>query len=269
MSRRSLLAALAMALTLVAGAGAAHAAGPPPPGSLEVEEHPGAQLPAGLAFVDQDGRAVQLGDYFHEGKPILLVLAYLRCPMLCDLVLHGVVASVARQGLAVGRDFRALTVSFDPDDTPAAAALKQGSLLQALNRPEARAGWPFLVGKRPEIDRLAERLGFPYVHDAKTDEYAHPAVAFVLTPDGRISRYLYGVQFRPLDVRLALDEAAHGRIGGVVDRVLLTCFRYDPASRRYGVYVTGVLRGGAALVLLLVAGGLGLLFWRDRRRGAA
>lgn len=266
-ARRGAWSLVVVVVGLALGGGTPAAAAPPT--SLEVEEHPGAQLPRGLAFVDQAGHAVHLGDYFRDRKPILLVLAYFRCPMLCDLVLRGVVASVARQGLVLGRDFRALTVSFDPKDTPAGAALKQGSLLQALDHPEARAGWPFLVGAKPEIDRLAERLGFVYVHDPRSDQYAHSAVAFVLTPDGRVSRYLYGVQFRPLDVRLALDEAAQGRVGGVVDRVLLTCFRYDPATRRYGVYVRGVLRGGAALVLLLVAGGLALLFWRDRARGVA
>jgi protein SCO1/2 len=265
----SRLVALVIALALLS-AGAPVAAAPP---SLELDEHPGARLPPSLAFVDQDGRHVHLGDYFRDGKPILLVLAYFRCPMLCDLVLHGAVASVARQGLVLGRDFRALTVSFDPGDTPKAAALKQGNLLQAVNLspgdPRARVAWPFLVGDESAIDPLASALGFPFVRDKATGQYAHPAVAFVLTPDGRVSRYLYGVTFRPLDVRLALDEASRGHIGNVVDRVLLTCFRWDPASRRYGVYVTGMLRGGAALVLALVAGGLGVLFWRDRRRGLA
>jgi protein SCO1/2 len=252
---------------LVATAAPAHAL--PPPASLTVEEHPGARLPRDAAFVDEEGRAVHLGDYFRGDKPLVLVLAYFRCPMLCDLVLHGVAASVARQGLVLGRDYSALTVSFDPHDTPAEARLKQGTLLQSVGRLDARAAWPFLVGDKRDIDRLADRLGFVYVHDPKSDQYAHSAVAFVLTPDGRVSRYLYGVTFRPLDMRLALDEAAHGRIGGVVDRVLLTCFRYDPTTRRYGIYVRGLLRGGAALVLVIVAGGIGLLLWSDRRRRGA
>jgi protein SCO1/2 len=189
--------------------------------------------------------------------------------MLCDLVLRGVVDSIARQGLVLGRDFRALTVSIDPKETPAQASLKQHGMLQAFNRPFDTAAWPFLVGQPDDIHALAARLGFEYAYDPKSDQYAHPAVAFIITPDGRISRYLYGVKFRPLDVRLALNEAARGRIGGIVDRVLLACFHYDPATRRYGLYVRGVLRGGAALTVLLVGGLLALLWWHDRRGRAA
>jgi protein SCO1/2 len=233
---------------------------------VDIDEHLGAALPLDLPFVDQNGRPVRLGDYFHDGKPVVLVLAYFRCPMLCDLVLHGVLHSLTKQHLVLGRDYRALTVSIDPKDTPAAAARKQEGMLQGLDMPEKTAAWPFLTGAQPNIAALAARVGFQYAYDPKTDQYAHPACAFVITPEGRISRYLYGVKFRPLDVRLALDEAAHGKIGGIVDRVLLCCFRYDPATRRYGWYVKGVLRGGATLTLLIVGGALGILWRRERRR---
>ncbi|HEX6838713.1 MAG TPA: SCO family protein [Polyangia bacterium] len=237
---------------------------------IDIEEHLGAPLPLALPFVDENGHAARLGDYFRDGKPVVLVLAYLRCPSLCDLVLRGVVDSLARQHLALGRDYRALTVSIDPKDTPAGASLKQHSLLQALGDLDAVSSWPFLTGAESSIAPLAARLGFQYAYDPKSDQYAHPACAFVLTPDGRISRYLYGVKFRPLDVRLALDEAARGKIGGIVDRVLLSCFRYDPATRRYGWYVRGILRGGAALTLVIVGGALGLLWRREwQRRGDA
>ncbi|HZS37041.1 MAG TPA: SCO family protein [Polyangia bacterium] len=236
--------------------------------AADLEEHLGARVPASLPFVDEKDARVTLGDYFRDGKPVLLVLAYYRCPMLCDLVLRGVADSVARQGLVLGRDFRALTVSFDPRDKPAAAALKQHGLLQAVNHPESAASWPFLVGAERDVRALADRVGFGYAYDASTDQYAHPACAIVLTPDGRVSRYLYGVKFRPIDVRLALDEAAGGRIGTITDRVLLTCFRYDPSQRRYGLYVSGALKGGAALVLLIVGGMLGALWLRERRSRA-
>jgi protein SCO1/2 len=196
----------------------------------------------------------------------VLVLAYFRCPMLCDLVLQSVADSIARQPLALGRDFYALTVSIDPKDNHKAASLKQHGLLQAINRPDAPSAWPFLVGTRDNIRALADSVGFQYAYDPQSDQYAHPACAIVLTPDGRIARYLYGTTFRPFDLRLALGEAARGRIGGIVDRVLLTCFRYDPASRRYAWAVRGILRGGAALTLLIVGGGIGVLWWRDRRR---
>ena len=244
-------------------------AAPPALAAVDIEEHLGARLPLELAFTDEDGHPAHLGDYFRDGRPVVLVLAYFRCPMLCDLVLRGVVDSIERQGLVLGRDFRALTVSIDPKDTPAQASLKQHGMLQAFDAPFATAAWPFLVGRHAEIAELATRLGFQYAYDPKSDQYAHPAVAFIVTPDGRISRYLYGIKFRPLDVRLALDEAAHGKIGGIIDRVLLTCFHYDPATRRYGVYIVGVLRGGAALTVLFVGGLLALLWRSDRRRRLA
>lgn len=262
--RSCLLASLVLALALAIAA-SAHAT-PPALVNVDIDEHLGARLPLDLGFVDQDRRHVELGDYFRDGRPTVLVLAYFRCPMLCDLVLRGVVDSIARQGLVLGRDFRALTVSIDPKDTPAQASLKQHGMLQAFDKPFATDAWPFLVGNPPEIAALARRLGFQYAYDPKSDQYAHPAVAFIITPDGRISRYLYGVKFRPLDVRLALDEAAHGKIGGIVDRVLLTCFHYDPATRRYGLYIQGALRGVAALTVFLVGGMLALLWRNDRRR---
>jgi protein SCO1/2 len=256
---------LVLLLAVFGASGDAHATRPAVQ-QVDIDEHLGALLPLELPFVDQDRHPVQLRDYFHDGKPVVLVLAYFRCPMLCDLVLHGVLHSLTKQHLVLGRDYRALTVSIDPKDTPAAAARKQQGMLQGLDMPDKTAAWPFLTGAQPNVKALADRLGFEYAYDPKSDQYAHPAVAFVLTPEGRISRYLYGVKFRPLDVRLALDEAAHGKIGGIVDRVLLCCFRYDPATRRYGWYVKGVLRGGATLTLLIVGGGLGLLWWRERRR---
>jgi protein SCO1/2 len=236
--------------------------------AADLDERLGARLPAALSFTDGSGRRVRLGDAFTDGKPVVLVLAYYRCPMLCDLVLRGAGDALAGVGLVFGRDFRALTVSFDPRDRPEAAARKQETLLQALGRPDAAPAWPFLVGEAAAVRALADAVGFRYGYDASTDQFAHPACLIVLTPDGRIARYLYGIRFRPVDLRLALDEAARGRIGGIVDRVLLTCFRWDPASRRYGVYVRGVLRGGATLMLLVTGGALALL-WRRERRGRA
>lgn len=235
--------------------------------AVDIDEHLGARLPLDSAFTDEAGNAVHLRDYFRDGKPVVLVLAYFRCPMLCDLVLRGVADTASRQPKVLGRDFRALTVSIDPKDTPASASLKQHGLLQAMNRLDAAKAWPFLVGDEANIRKLADSVGFEYSYDPKTDQYAHPACAIVVMPDGRIARYLYGVTFRPFDLRLALDDAARGRVGGIVDRVLLTCFRYDPATRRYAWAVRGVLRGGAALTLLFVGGLFGLL-WRQRRRSS-
>jgi protein SCO1/2 len=230
---------------------------------VDIDEHLGARLPLQLSFVDSGGHAVRLGDYFHDGKPVVLVLAYFRCPMLCDLVLRGVVAAARGLPLELGRDYRALTVSIDPKDRPQEASLKQHNLLQTLNRPAAP--WPFLVGKEGDIRALASAVGFEYAYDPKSDQYAHPACAIVVMPDGRISRYLYGIQFRAFDLRLALGEAARGRTGGIVDRVLLTCFRYDPATRRYAWAVRGALHATALLTLA----GLAALFLLLRRRRPA
>jgi protein SCO1/2 len=240
---------------------------PPGPEEISVDERPGAQVPADLLLRDQEGRAFRLGDRL-GGRPLLLVLAYYRCPMLCDLVLRGLAQAVAQLGWQPGRELDALTVSIDPKDTPAAARLKQGHVLQVLGRPESAAGWPFTVADEASVRRLADRIGVHYVHDERSDQYAHPAVALVLTPDGRVSRYVYGVTFRPFDLRLALTEAGGGQIGarGAVDHVLLTCFRYDPSARRYGFYVLGLLKGGGLLVLLLGGAGLFVLIRRDRAR---
>jgi protein SCO1/2 len=230
-------------------------------GAVDIDEHLGARVPGNLQFTDESGRSVSIGDYFTGDKPIVLILAYFRCPMLCDLVLRGMASAAKGQPLVLGQDFRALTVSIDPKDRPAQAALKQHNLLQAMNRPGGP--WPFLTGREPQIQQLARVLGFQYTYDPKSDQYAHPACAFVLTPDGRISRYLYGADFRPFDLRLALEEASRGRIGGIFDRVLLTCFRYDPATRRYAWAVRGALR---ATALASVLGLLGAIVWFSRRR---
>ncbi len=245
---------------------------PPAVAAVDVDEKLGARLPLDLTFTDSAGRPTRLGALFDRRRPTVLVLAYYRCPMLCDLVLSGISTSLRKLGWALGTDYRGLTVSIDPRDTPVGAHHKQVAVLQAMNEsgPEAEASWPFLVGDAASIRALADAVGFRYAHDPASDQFAHPAVVMVLTLDGRVSRYLYGVNFRLLDVRLGMTEAARGRVGGLVERVLLTCFRYDPSARRYGFYVSAVLRGGASIVILSVFGFLGFLWRRDarlRRRG--
>jgi protein SCO1/2 len=236
---------------------------------VDIDEHLGQRLPLDLRFRDPSGATVRLGDYFRDGKPVVLVLGYFRCPMLCDLVLRSTAKAMQRLGWEIGARYRALTVSIDPQDRPAGAALAQTRLLQAVGHVEARAAWPFLVGEEADIRALADRVGFRYVHDPKSDQYAHPACAVVVAPDGRIARYLYGVEFPAGDLGLALIEASQGRIGGIAGRVLLTCFRYDPSTRRYGLLVLGVMKGGAALLLLMVAGLVGFLWLHERTRRRA
>ena len=225
---------------------------------VDVIEHLGAQVPLDLSFVDSWKRAVKLGDYFHRDRPLLLTLVYYECPMLCSLVLNGAIESLKQIDWKIGRDYDAVTVSFDPSDKPELAAAKRRNYLQALGVSDERSDWPFLTGGPAEIRALTDSVGFRYNALPATRQFAHSAVVFVLTPRGAISRYLYGIQFPSRDLRLALGEAAAGRSGPSVDRILLSCFRYDPATRRYHFFIYGFIRTGGMLVFFAL---LGLLFW--------
>jgi protein SCO1/2 len=233
---------------------------------VEVVEQLGTKLPLELRFTNQDGQAVRLGDLLAGRRPVVLSLVYFDCPMLCGLVLTGAARGMRETGLELGKDFDAVTLSFDPKDTSRAAAERQRGYLQAFGKPEAKKAWTFLTGSAPDIHRVTEAVGFKYAYDEKTRQFAHAAGIFVLTPDGRVSRYLYGIEFPARDLRLALVEASEGRVGTSFDRLLLTCYRYDPASRKYEPYVMGVVR----VAMLGVLGGLGLMlgvFWRREVKG--
>ncbi|GAC1599223.1 MAG: hypothetical protein NVS4B10_10360 [Myxococcales bacterium] len=207
-------------------------------------------------------------DLTGHGKPVILTLVYFDCPMLCSLVMQGLVKGLNESGLALGKDYQAVTVSFNPKDTPRESAVYQSGYLRSLKGVDKAApqDWLFLTGSEGSIRALAEGVGFKYRWDEESKQFAHPAVAVVLTPDGRISRYLYGVTFPPRDLRLAVVEASGGKVGTSFDRVLLECFKYDPTTRRYGLYVWGFVRGGAALVFLGLAGLLFVLWRREYRR---
>ncbi|WP_437629474.1 SCO family protein [Sorangium sp. So ce854] len=270
-------AAALLALSL-SRAPLAAAADPPalPPAAREadIDERLGNAVDTALRFTDMDGRTAPLAAHLDGRRPVLLVLAYYRCPTLCGLVLRGLVSGMAKLDYRLGEHYRALTVSFDPRDTPESAARKRTATLAALGMAAAPAPdlWPFLTGDVPEIRALAADLGFRFAYDAQTDQYAHPAAAVVLTPEGRVSRYLYGIEFPALDLRLALLEASRGQVGTTLDRVFMTCYRYDPASRRYGPHVAGFLRLGAAGILawvLTLVAFFGWRGWRRRRQEAA
>lgn len=236
---------------------------PPALQGVEVVEQLGAQVPISAGFLDQDGRPVKLDRWFGKDRPVVMALVYYECPMLCGLVLGGLARSMKETGLELGKDFAALSVSFDPREKPAQATVRQKAYLQALDHPEARDAWAFLVGAEPDIRAVTESVGFHYAYDPETKQYAHAAAIFVLTPEGKVSRYLYGVEFPARDLRLALVEASQGRVGTSFDRFLLTCYRYDPAARRYVPYALGFVRAGAVAVLLGLAGGLAYLWRRD------
>ncbi len=234
--------------------------------NVEIEEKLGAKLPLGARFTTQDGAPVRFGDLLSGTRPVLVALVYYNCPMLCGLVLTGMARGMRETGLELGKDFDAVTLSFDPRDTTKLAAERQRGYLQSFGKPEAKRAWTFLVGQEPEIRSITDTVGFKYAYDERTKQYAHAAAIFAVTPDGRISRYLYGVEFPARDVRLALVEAGEGRVGTSFDRLLLTCYRYDPATRRYEPYALGFLR----VAMLCVLGGLVLMlafFWRRELKG--
>jgi protein SCO1/2 len=241
--------------------------------SVDVVERLGEPIPGGLRFYDSFHNDVAVKDWFDGKRPVVVSLVYFECPMLCSLVMKGLIKALNDSGLQLGKDYQGLTVSFNPKDTPRAAAEAQRGYLAALKSAgTARAqDWPFLTGGEANVRALAEALGFKYRYDSPTDQFAHPAVAFVLTPEGRISRYLYGFDFPGRDVRLALVEASGGRVGTSFDRVLLKCFRYDPGTGRYRMYAMNFVRGGAFAVFVVLAAGLAVLWrkeWNRKRSGA-
>jgi len=227
----------------------------------------GAQVPLDLPFRDEAGRDVHLGDYF-TGKPVILVLAYYRCPRLCTLVLNGVMESLQELAFKAGDEFQVVAVSFDARETPEIAAAKKAAYLERYGRPGSEAGWHFLTGDQPAIDRLTEAVGFRYHYDAQQDQFAHASGVVVLTPGGKISRYFYGIRYEPRDLRLALVEASQNKIGSVVDQLLLLCYHYDPARGRYAATVVNLVRLGGVLTVLALGGFL-VLAWRYERRRAA
>ena len=238
---------------------------------VDVVEQLGQRLPGDARFFDSFLNQLAVRDLTGHGKPVILTLVYFDCPMLCSLVMQGLVKGLNESGLALGRDYQAVTVSFNPRDTPRESAVYQSGYLRNLKNAEKAAPqeWLFLTGGEKSIRELAEGVGFKYRWDEESKQFAHPAVAVVLTPDGRISRYLYGVTFPPRDLRLAVVEASGGKVGTSFDRVLLECFKYDPTTRRYGLYVWGFVRGGAALVFVGLAGMLFVLWRREYRRSRA
>ena len=236
---------------------------PPYLENVGIEQHLDGQVPAGLAFVDDTGRAVRLGDYFGH-KPLILNLVYYNCSMLCGEALAGLSASMKVIKFDVGDQFDVITVSFNPRETPDLAAAKKKEYVKRYGRAGAEKGWHFLTGPAESINALAAAVGFQYQYDATRNQYAHTTAIMVLTPEGRISRYFYGVEFAPKDLRLGLVEASSGQIGNPVDQVLLYCYHYDPAVGRYGAVVANLLKIGAAVTILFIAGLLLVLFRLER-----
>jgi protein SCO1/2 len=224
-----------------------------PPGlkNVGIEQHLNEQIPAELTFQDENGNPVRLADYFGK-KPMILNLVYYQCPMLCGEVLSGLESALRVLKFDVGNQFDVLTVSFDPRETPAMATAKKAEFLKRYGRPGATQGWHFLTGPQQSIDALTKAAGFQYEYDPKSGQFAQTTAIMVLTPEGRIAQYYYGVEYAPKDLRLGLIQASQNKIGNIVDQVLLYCYHYDPATGKYGAVVMRILRlAGAATILTL------------------
>jgi protein SCO1/2 len=233
---------------------------PPRLENVGIEQHLDAQVPPDLTFRDDTGATVKLGDYFGR-KPLILNLVYYNCTMLCGEALAGLASAMRLVKFDVGNEFDVVTVSFDPRETPEMAAAKKKDYVGRYGRPNAAAGWHFLTGQPESINALTKAVGFQYQYDAKTNQYAHATAIMVLTPQGHISRYFYGVDFPPKDLRMGLVEASQGKIGNPVDAVLLYCYHYDPQTGKYGAMVANILRLAAGATILIMGGFLFIL-WR-------
>jgi protein SCO1 len=239
---------------------------PPALKNVGFEPQLNAQLPLDLAFRDELGRNVRLRQYFGQ-KPVLLALVYYGCPMLCNQVEQGVVGTLRMLSFNPGRDYQVVFVSFDPHESPDMAFQKKESAMSHFRRPETASGWHFLTGSKDSIDALTRSANFLFSFDEKTNLFAHASGILLLTPDGRISRYFYGVEYPSRDVRLGLVDASAGKIGTPVDRALLFCYQYDPSTARYSASILAIIRlGGILTVVCLVAA---ILIFRRREANAA
>jgi len=274
-----------VALLLVAGAALAQPGqllGPPQPTRTMQDSNlkpalPGAlsgvgidqkldqQVPLNLMFKDEAGRPVPLSTYFQSGKPVILALVYYRCPMLCTQILNGVAGSLKAISLDPGKDFEVVAVSFDPKDTPETAASKKQLYLRRYARPNTANGWHLLTGDEANIKALTDTVGYHYKYDPATDQFAHASGIMVLTPEGRLSRYFYGVEYQPRDVRLGLVEASQSKIGSPVDQILLFCYHYDPVTGKYGAVVMNLVRFAGATFTLVCGVFLFIFLRRDVR----
>jgi protein SCO1/2 len=247
------------------GAGVPSAAGMPELlQEVGLDQKLNAQIPLNLTFKDESGRTVKLGDYFGK-RPVILTLNYFECPMLCTEVLNGLTGALTTLNFSIGKDFDVVTVSFNPRDTPELASAKKANYVRRYRRDGAAEGWHFLTGNEPEISVLTRAVGFRYAYNKAVGEYAHASGIMVVTPDGRLSRYFYGIEYGPRDLKLALMESADRKIGSPVDQLLLACFHYDPASGKYSLAVMRVVRTAGVATLLMIGGTVVMLRRRERR----
>jgi protein SCO1/2 len=222
-------------------------------------------IPLDLSFRDEDGNPVTLGSYFHD-KPVVLSLVYYECPMLCTQVLNGMVECFLDTKFTVGKEFNVVTVSFNPRETPELAKAKKDQYIRAYGHGDAGKSWHFLTGDEESIRKLTDAVGFHYVYDEETHQYAHASGIMVLTREGKLARYFYGIEYAPRDMEFAVMDASHEKIGSPVERLLLLCYHYDPSTGKYSLFVLNLIKMGGAVTLIALAGGLIILFRHDRKQ---
>lgn len=223
---------------------------PNPADGVAFEQRIGEQVPLDAAFVDEQGGAVRLGQFFTAGQPVILVMSYYECPMLCSFVREGVLAALQQVPLTAGRDFQVVNISIDPLETPMMAAGVKTLTLQRYARAGAENGWHFLTGSEEQIRRVADAIGFKYVYDETIDQYAHAAGIVVLTPEGKTARYFFGIEFNVSDLRLGIVEASAGKVGNPIDQILLLCYQYNPVTGSYTPAIMTILRVAGVLTVI-------------------
>ena len=228
-----------------------------------IDQNLNAQIPLELKFKDENGQVVRLGQYFRE-KPVVLALVYYECPGLCDLILNGLTHTMQQVSLNVGSDYEVVTVSFNPKETWQLANAKKSNYMEKYQRAGAKEGWHFLTGDEASIKSLADTVGFHYKYDPISKQFAHASGIMVLTPEGKIARYFYGIEYKPRDFRLGLVEASANKIGSPADQVLLFCYHYDPTTGKYGMVITQVTRALGTATVLLLGGFVFIMIRRDR-----
>jgi len=234
------------------------------PGNVAIAQKLSTQIPLDLMFRDETGKVVRLREYFGRKKPVVLDFVYYRCPMLCPIVLEGTTEALTNLKYDIGKEFDVLTVSIDPRDTPEDAARMKEKTIKRYGRLDSASGWHFLTAHETSIRQLADAVGFQFAYDPKMDQFAHGAALFVLTPDGRTSRYFFGFEYKPRDLRLAIFEASEGKIGSVVDQVLLLCFHYDPKIGKYSRDAMIFARAGGVTTMLALGGFIFVMLRKER-----
>jgi protein SCO1/2 len=232
---------------------------------VEIGDKLGTQIPLDLKFKDEFGKDVTLADYVNGDKPVLLTMVYYNCPMLCSLVLNGAINTLKDLGWVPGDKFEAVSVSISPRETPELALAKKQNYMNQLGMAGAEKGWHFLTGEQEQIKALAASIGFGYRYDPSSQDYSHGAALFFISPTGKLTRLLKGIQFESKELRLSFVEASEGKIGSIIDNLLLRCFRYEPSSKKYAFYIWGAVRLGGIFTILAI-GLLLLVLWRGERQ---